>query len=90
MPNTPDCRIARKNSIRNTSTTSPYAHLSKAELIEIINADITAPLSRRDLYRCAMSAVCLWCDDVVAGNYASMIKLNDRLQAISDIYQHKR
>ena len=73
--------IGPKNSTAATSRTNgtkSFEQLTKKQLIELLEGNITQPLTPEGLYRCAVSALGKWCDDVIKGSYASMYELTTR------------
>lgn len=91
MPNR-DKSIGQKNSTVDTpciKSTKSFEQLTKKQLIELLEGKITKPLTPEGLYRCAVSVLGKWCDDVIKGNYASMYELTTKLDALKDIYNQK-
>lgn len=72
-----------------TNGTKSFEQLTKAQLIELLKGNITKPLTPEGLYRCAVSVLGKWCDDVIKGNYASMYELTTKLDALKDIYNQR-
>lgn len=64
-----------------------FDRLTKAQLIELLQGDITQPLTPEELYRAAASIVARWCNDVVSGGYASMYDVQTQLDALQNIYR---
>lgn len=64
-----------------------FDKLTKAQLIELLSGNITQPLTPDGFYRCAVSVLGKWCDDVIKGNYASMYNLQTQLDALQNIYR---
>lgn len=91
MPNR-DKSIGQKNSTvatPRTKSTKSFEQLTKKQLIELLEGNITKPLTPEGLYRCAVSVLGKWCDDVIKDNYASMYELTTKLDALKDIYNQK-
>ncbi len=63
--------------------------LTKQELIDMLQGRITYPLTPAQLYRCGASIIAKWCDDVVAGRYASPRSVVEKLEVLEKIY-HQR
>lgn len=72
-----------------TKSTKSFEQLTKKQLIELLEGNITKPLTPEGLYRCAVSMLGKWCDDVIKGNYASMYELTTKLDALKDIYNQR-
>lgn len=72
-----------------TNGTKSFEQLTKKQLIELLEGNITKPLTPEGLYRCAVSVLGKWCDDVIKGNYASMYELTTKLDALKDIYNQR-
>jgi hypothetical protein len=91
MPKSPES-IGPKNSTAATSRTNgtkSFEQLTKKQLIELLEGNITQPLTPEGLYRCAVSALGKWCDDVIKGSYASMYELTTKLEALQSIYRQR-
>ena len=91
MPKSPES-IGPKNSTAATSRTNgtkSFEQLTKKQLIELLEGNITQPLTPEGLYRCAVSALGKWCDDVIKGSYASMFELTTKLEALQSIYRQR-
>ena len=91
MPKSPES-IGPKNSTAATSRTNgtkSFEQLTKKQLIELLEGNITQPLTPEGLYRCAVSALGKWCDDVIEGSYASMYELTTKLEALQSIYRQR-
>jgi hypothetical protein len=87
-----DKSIGPKNSTAATSRTNgtkSFEQLTKKQLIELLEGNITQPLTPEGLYRCAVSALGKWCDDVIKGSYASMYELTTKLEALQSIYRQR-
>ena len=67
-------------------TTSAFDKLTKAELIELLSGDIKAPITPAELYRCAVSIVAKWCNEVIADRYASMFDVTNGLESLEKLY----
>lgn len=72
-----------------TKSTKSFEQLTKKQLIELLEGNITQPLTPEGFYRCAVSVVGKWCDDVTAGRFASMFDVTQGLQAIEKIYKNR-
>ncbi len=70
-----------------TNGTKSFEQLTKKQLIELLEGNITNPLTPDGFYRCAVSVLGKWCDDVIKGNYASMYNLQTQLDALQNIYR---
>lgn len=70
-------------------TTSAFDKLTKAELIELISGDIKAPITPAELYRCAVSIVAKWCNEVIADRYASMFDVTNGLESLEKLYKNR-
>lgn len=70
-------------------TTSAFDKLTKAELIELISGDIKAPITPAELYRCAVSIVAKWCDNVLTGRYSSVESVSSKLDCLERIYKNR-
>lgn len=84
--------IGPKNSTAATSRTNctkSLEQLTKKQLIELLEGNITQPLTPEGLYRCAVSVLGKWCDDVVKGSYASMYELTTKLEALQSFYRQR-
>lgn len=84
--------IGPKHSTAATSRTNgtkSFEQLTKKQLIELLEGNITQPLTPEGLYRCAVSALGKWCDDVIKGSYASMYELTTKLEALQSIYRQR-
>lgn len=77
------------NNSRQTVHLSQIDKLTKSQLVEILNGSITQPLAPENFYRCAASVLHGWCNDVLAGRYASMYDLTRKLEVLQSIYQNK-
>ena len=87
-----DNRIGPQTSTAATSRTNgtkSFEQLTKKQLIELLEGNITQPLTPEGLYRCAVSALGKWCDDVIKGSYASMYELTTKLEALQSIYRQR-
>lgn len=92
MPKSPESRTSTqgvKATVQPTKQATSFDKLSKKQLIELLKGNITKPLTPEGLYRCAVSVLGKWCDDVIKGNYASMYELTTKLDALKDIYNQK-
>lgn len=88
MENRVKSTLAANNSNGSAQPTS-FDKLSKSQLIELLKGNITKPLTPEGLYRCAVSVLGKWCDDVIKGDYASMYELTTKLDALKDIYNQR-
>jgi hypothetical protein len=70
-------------------TTSAFDKLTKAELIELLSGDIKAPITPAELYRCAVSIVAKWCNEVIADRYASMFDVTNGLESLEKLYKNR-
>lgn len=89
MPNLSESSRPAKNSSGATSVPYPYSHLTKAELIELLSGDIKAPITPAELYRCAVSIVAKWCNEVIADHYASMFDVTNGLESLEKLYKNR-
>lgn len=76
-----------KGAASRANGTTSFDKLTKAQLIELLSGNITQPLTPDGFYRCAVSVLGKWCDDVIKGNYASMYNLQTQLDALQNIYR---
>lgn len=86
----------KSGGLNNSRVTTPaqtsaksFEQLTKKQLIELLEGNITQPLTPEGLYRCAVSALGKWCDDVIKGSYASMYELTTKLEALQSIYRQR-
>lgn len=86
MPKSPESISAKKS---NAATPTSFDKLTKAQLLELLNGRVTKPLTPDGLYRCAVSVLGKWCNDVVSGCYASMYDLTSKLEALQNIYRQR-
>lgn len=80
---------ASRADVQPTKQATSFDKLSKRQLVELLNGHITQPLTPEGLYRCAVSALGKWCDDVIKGSYASMYELTTKLEALQSIYRQR-
>lgn len=81
--------VKSANTAKNSNGSTQFNKLTKAQLIELLNGRITRPLTPGGLYRCAVSVLGKWCNDVVSGGYASMYDLTSKLEALQNIYRQQ-
>lgn len=84
-------RTSVKSSISAQGAVSarPFDRLTKAQMVELLNHNISKPLTPEQFQRCAASALYRWCASVIAGQFASMIELTDRLGVLEKIYRNR-
>ena len=51
--------------------------------------NITQPITPADLYRCAVSIVAKWCNEVIADRYASMFDVTNGLESLEKLYKNR-
>ncbi len=66
-----------------------FDKLTKRQLVEILNGHITQPLTPAELYRCAVSIVAKWCNEVIADRYASMFDVTNGLESLEKLYKNR-
>ena len=66
-----------------------FDKLTKRQLVEILNGHITQPLTPAELYRCAVSIVAKWCNEVIADRYASMFDVTNGLESLENLYKNR-
>ena len=66
-----------------------FDKLTKRQLVEILNGHITQPLTPAELYRCAVSIVAKWCNEVIADRYASMFDVTNGLESLEKLYTNR-
>lgn len=66
-----------------------FDKLTKRQLVEILNGHITQPLTPTELYRCAVSIVAKWCNEVIADRYASMFDVTNGLESLEKLYKNR-
>ena len=77
-------------SVKNSNGNAPaFDKLTKAELIELLSGDIKAPITPAELYRCAVSIVANWCNEVIADRYASMFDVTNGLESLEKLYKNR-
>ena len=87
-----DKSIGPKNSTAATSRTNgtkSFEQLTKKQLIELLEGNITQPLTPEGLYRCAVSIVAKWCNEVIADRYASMFDVTNGLESLEKLYKNR-
>lgn len=91
MPNVPESRTSTQGVKATVQPTkqATFDKLTKSQLIELLNGRVSKPLTPDGLYRCAVSVLGKWCDDVIKGGYASMYDLTTKLEALQNIYRQR-
>lgn len=67
--------------------TLSFGRLTKSQLINLLNGNISQPLTTEDLTNCALSVTLKWLNDVISGEFASMYELSTCLSSLEKVYK---
>lgn len=86
----------KSGGLNNSRVTTPaqtsaksFKQLTKKQLLELLMGNITQPITPADLYRCAVSIVAKWCNEVIADRYASMFDVTNGLESLEKLYKNR-
>lgn len=77
-----------QTTVPSTKQTS-FDKLTKQQLIALLQGNIKQPITPDELYRCAVSIVARWCDDIIKCGYSSMYDVTSKLEVLKDIYRNR-